>query len=75
LVHHSDAGSQYTSFRFATHLAVSGIDASIGTVADALDNALMESFFGSLQIELLDRRAWPTRQDLTNAIFEWIEAW
>lgn len=43
LVHHSDAGSQYTSFRFTAHLMTAGIDASIGTVGDALDNALMES--------------------------------
>ena len=43
LVHHSDAGSQYTSFRFAQHLLDAGIDASIGTVGDAYDNALAES--------------------------------
>jgi putative transposase len=46
LVHHSDAGSQYTSFRFTTHLMTAEIDASIGTVGDALDNALMESTIG-----------------------------
>lgn len=43
LVHHSDAGSRYTSFRFTTHLVEAGIDASIGTVGDALDNAFPES--------------------------------
>lgn len=42
--------------------------------ASAYDNALMESFFGSMQIELLDRRAWTTRAELANAMFEWIEA-
>ena len=47
----------------------------MGKVASAYDNALMESFFGSLQIELLDRRTWTTRAELANAIFEWIEAW
>ncbi|MDQ3735647.1 MAG: integrase core domain-containing protein [Actinomycetota bacterium] len=47
---------------------------SIGKVACAYDNSLMESFFGSMQIELLDRRTWATRADLANAIFEWIEA-
>jgi transposase InsO family protein len=46
LVHHSDAGSQYTSFRFTQHLLDAGIDASIGTVGDALDNALAESTIG-----------------------------
>jgi transposase InsO family protein len=38
-------------------------------------NALAESFFSSLQVELLDRQSWATRQQLANAIFEWIEAW
>lgn len=46
----------------------------MGRVASAYDNALMESFFGSMQIELLDRRGWATRAELANAIFEWIEA-
>jgi putative transposase len=46
LIHHSDAGSQYTSFRFTAHLVEAGIDASIGTVGDALDSALMESTIG-----------------------------
>ena len=46
----------------------------MGAVGSAYDNALMESFFGSLQIELLDRRDWATRAELANAIFEWIEA-
>ncbi len=46
----------------------------MGKVACAYDNSLMESFFGSMQIELLDRRTWATRADLANAIFEWIEA-
>ena len=42
---------------------------------DAYDNAIIESFFGTLQLELLDRRAWKTRIELAQAIFEWIEAW
>jgi putative transposase len=46
LVHHSDTGSQYTSFRFIQHLIDSGVDSSIGTVGDALDNALAESLIG-----------------------------
>lgn len=46
LIHHSDAGSRYTSFRFTQHLIDAGIDASIGTVGDALDNALVESTIG-----------------------------
>ncbi|HTW18963.1 MAG TPA: IS3 family transposase [Mycobacteriales bacterium] len=46
----------------------------MGKVACAYDNSLMESFFGTMQIELLDRRTWPTRAELATAIFEWIEA-
>jgi putative transposase len=56
LIHHSDAGSQYTSFRFTTHLIEAGIDASIGTVGDALDNALMESTIGLYKTELIKPR-------------------
>ena len=47
----------------------------MGRVASALDNAMMESFFGTLQLELLDRRTWATRAELARAIFEWIEGW
>jgi putative transposase len=55
LVHHSDAGSQYTSFVFTAHLIEAGIDASIGTVGDALDNALMESTIGLYKTELIKK--------------------
>ena len=48
---------------------------SMGKVACAYDNSLMESFFGSMQVELLDRRGRETRGELAMAIFEWIEAW
>ena len=47
---------------------------SMGKVASAYDNALMESFWGSMQLELLDRRSWSTRSELATAMFEWIEA-
>jgi putative transposase len=47
----------------------------MGRVASALDNSMMESFFGTLQMELLDRKSWATRADLARAIFEWIEGW
>ncbi len=56
LVHHSDAGSQYTSIAFTAHLAAEGIVPSIGTVGDALDNALMESAIGLYKTELISRR-------------------
>jgi hypothetical protein len=47
----------------------------MGTIGDCFDNSMVESFFGTLQLELLYRQAWPTRQELANAIFEYIEAW
>jgi putative transposase len=56
LIHHSDAGSQYTSIAFTAHLAAEGIVPSIGTVGDALDNALMESAIGLYKTELISRR-------------------
>jgi putative transposase len=72
---HADHGSQYTSWAFGQRLRSAGLLGSMGSVGDCFDNALAESFFSSLQVELLDRRAWSTRQQLANAIFEWIEAW
>lgn len=47
----------------------------MGSVGDAYDNAMIASFFGTLQLELLGRGQWTTRQELAQAIFEWIEAW
>lgn len=73
LIHHSDHGSQYTSLAFGERLQQTGILGSMGTVGDALDNALAESFFATLQTELLDRYSWPTRQGLRSATFEFIE--
>lgn len=66
---------QYTSWLFGNRLREAGLLGSMGRIASCYDNALMESFFGSMQIELLDRRDWPTQDDLAKAIFEWIEAW
>jgi putative transposase len=71
---HSDRGTQYTSWLFGSRLREAGLLGSMGKVACAYDNSLMESFFGSMQIELLDRRLWATRAELANAIFEYIEA-
>ncbi len=74
LIHHSDAGSQYTSFRFTAHLIESGIDASIGTVGDAYDNALMESAIGLYKTELIKRRGpWKTLADVELATAEYID--
>jgi putative transposase len=70
---HSDHGTQYTSWAFGRRLRAAGLLGSMGTVGDAFDNAVAESFFGTLQLELLDRHHWSTRDELASAIFEWIE--
>jgi transposase InsO family protein len=72
---HSDRGAQYTSWAFGHRLRDAGLLGSMGRVGSAYDNAMMESFFSTLQRELLDRKAWRTRRELASAIFEWIEAW
>lgn len=72
---HSDRGAQYTAWAFGQRLRTAGLLGSMGRVGSALDNAMMESFFGTLQLELLDRKTWATRTELAAAIFEWIEAW
>jgi len=74
LVHHSDAGSQYTSFAFNQVLNDHSVLASIGTVGDAFDNALAESFVDTFKTELISDRAWRTRCQLELAIIEWV-AW
>ena len=58
---------------FGQRLRAAGLLGSMGTVGDALDNAVAESFFASLQCELLDRHTWPTRAGLARAMFDWIE--
>jgi putative transposase len=72
---HSDHGAQFTSWTFGQRLQAAGLLASMGTVGDCYDNAMMESFWGTLQLELLDSKTWQTRHELANAIFEWIECW
>lgn len=73
VVHHSDQGAQYTALSFGKHLERSGVMGSMGAVGSALDNAMAESFFASLQTELLDRYEWTTRDSLKTAIFDYIE--
>ena len=72
---HSDHGAQYTSWAFGKRLRDAGLLGSMGTVGDCYDNAMMESFWHTMQLELLDTRAWESREELANAIFEWIECW
>jgi len=72
LVHHSDAGSQYTSYAFAQVLDDHGVLASIGSVGDAYDNAMAESFVDSFKTELIADRVWRTRTQLELAIVEYV---
>jgi putative transposase len=74
LIHHSDAGSQYTSFAFQQELDDHGVLASIGSVGDAYDNAMAESFVDTFKTELIADRVWRTRAQLELAILEWV-AW
>jgi transposase InsO family protein len=74
LIHHSDRGSQYTSIDFTQELADHGVLASVGSVGDAYDNALAESFVDSFKCELIADRVWRDRAQLELAIVEWV-AW
>jgi transposase InsO family protein len=70
---HSDHGTQYTSWAFTRRVHESGLVASMGSIGDCYDNGLMESFWGRMQTELLNRRRLRTRIELANAIFEYLE--
>ena len=74
LIHHNDAGSQYTSVAFTERLTEAGIDASIGTVGDSFDNALAESINGLYKTELIKPRApWRTLDQVELATAEWVD--
>ena len=73
VIHHSDQGSQYTSIAFGARCKEAGVRPSTGSVGDAYDNALCESFFATLECELLDRRSLRTHAEARLAIFEFIE--
>ncbi len=70
---HADHGAQFTSWAFTDRIRSAGLMPSFGTVGDGLDNAMMESFWSSMQIELLNRKRWKTRVELSNAMFDYIE--
>jgi len=75
LIHHSDRGSQYTSGEYRGELAAHGMMASMSAKGDCYDNAVAESFFSTLEFELLMKNDWETREDARRAIFRYIEAW
>ena len=75
VIHHSDQGSQYTSVAFGFRCKEAGVRPSMGSVGDAYDNAMCESFFATLECELLDRRKFQTKAAARMAIFQFIEGW
>jgi putative transposase len=75
VIHHSDQGSQYTSVIFGKRCEEMKVRPSMGSVGDAYDNAMAESFFATLECELIDRHSWKTHTEARLAIFTWIEAW
>jgi putative transposase len=75
VIHHSDQGTQYTSVAFGVRCREAGVRPSMGSVGDCFDNALCESFFATLECELLDRRRFKNQQEARRAVFEFLEGW
>ena len=75
VIHHSDQGTQYTSIAFGLRCREAGVRPSMGSVGDCFDNAMCESFFATLECELLDRRRFKTQVEGRMAIFDFIEGW
>ena len=75
VIHHSDQGSQYTSLAFGRRCEEMGVRPSMGSVGDAYDNAMAESFFATLECELIDRRRFRTQVEARMAVFRFIEGW
>jgi len=75
VIHHSDQGSQYTAIAFGLRCKEAGVRPSMGSVGDAYDNAMCESFFATLECELLDRRKFRTKAEARMAVFQFIEGW
>jgi putative transposase len=75
VIHHSDRGCQYTSYAFGKRCREAGVMPSMGSVGDAYDNAMAESFFATVERELLNRRRFRSQAEARMAVFEWIEGW
>jgi putative transposase len=75
VIHHSDQGTQYTSIAFGLRCKHAGVRPSMGSVGDCFDNAMCESFFATLECELIDRSTFRTHAEAKLAIFEFIEGW
>src|SRR5690625_3446696 len=75
VIHHSDQGSQYTSLAFGKRCKEAGVRPSMGSVGDCFDNAMCESFFATLECELIDRKRFRTQAEARMAVFEVVEGW
>ena len=75
VIHHSDQGCQYTSIAFGSRCREAGVRPSMGSVGDCFDNAMCESFFATLECELLDRSRFQTQSEARPAVFDFIEGW
>jgi putative transposase len=75
VIHHSDQGCQYTSIAFGTRCRQAGVRPSMGSVGDCYDNAMCESFFATLECELLERQRFTNQVEARMAVFEFIEGW
>lgn len=73
VIHHSDHGCQYTSIAFGKRCDELGVRPSMGSIGDCFDNAMAESFFASVECELLDRHHFKTQAEAKMAVFEYIE--
>ena len=75
VIHHSDQGCQYTSIAFGRRCREAGVRPSMGTAGDCFDNAMCESFFATLECELLARTRFETHEQARQALFSFIEGW
>jgi putative transposase len=75
VIHHSDQGTQYTSIAFGLRCKAASVRPSMGSVGDAYDNALCESFFATLECELIERRKFRNQAEAKMAVFDFIEGW
>ena len=73
VIHHSDQGAQYTSYAFGKRCREAGVRPSMGSVGDAYDNAMCESFFATLECELLERHRFRNPNQARRAVFDFIE--
>jgi putative transposase len=75
VIHHSDKGCQYTSYAFGKRCREAGVVSSMGSTGDAYDNAMAESFFATLEREVIDRRRFKSQAEARMSIFTWRERW